>query len=1377
MNPIPLPSVWERLSNPFLRSAFSTTLALVLLAPLGAAAAPGDISWRRENSGSSWETPAVDAVGRIYALRIPAGSAPAALESLDAEGTQRWSVTLSARSHLPPVLDPKGNVMLARTNGAVRSLNPDGETLWLATLRMTSVTGLALDADGLFHVAGSDSTGAPVYEVLRPDGSIVSRGVFAGSGTTTPFAFPERPPQIGSDGTTVYQGLGGGFGPSGTQGGISNTVAFYLPKASGLSALGPADILIVPESDGLSIRSADGGEASRWSGAGISSSPILTPAGQICFGTVSNRLETVALDGSELWSMDAGAVIQSTPVCLENGTIIAATLAGRLFAVNSEGLLLWERILDGPVTAHLNVLPDGRIVAGDDAGTLWCVETGSHLAGTGWPKWQSDPGNGGRNRSPRMALAAPTQVRLDDEGALLISWSSVPGARKYEVWKDTRPEFDTATLFRPSVVGNTSDSTMTAGVPVYYRIRALGPDSAGPFSDIAGITPKKLLWNRSLGSQILGLARLKDATLVATVITESQGQLIALLPNGTERWRHPLPTLPRQGPVVAEDGSFWISTAGALRQYHPDGSPGLVVLPGSAEGNGSMGAMALGQEGTLYVMGQNAGVQRLLAVHPTTGQIRGDTSGSAGDSDPPPLIVGRDGSILVLHEHFLACHQPGTQLRWTLGAQPSAAAVLSGGDYMVGTPRGLMRITPAGKVLWTNSAVRTDWAYLGRPSMTVDRNDVTYAWSVGRLFAVAPTGETLYATDRISFDLTPTPTFLPRQGGVYVLGGLGVLEVDSSGSTVRRRSLPTLGSVLDGLVVDSDSGGTLYLGSFQGSVAALNLDVGADTAAPWPLPHHDVSNSSSAVLPLSQAPDSIAASGTPWVGGNRVVWKPSGALVSHEIYRATDDDFSKAVRIGSSSASANHFDDTSATPGQEYHYWVIASNSVGSSDPNEPASVVGQAPVVRARLSLPGLDVLPTPIPVVRPDQTVVAATQTGLIVAADLDGSALWTNRVPAKTASQILEMMATADGRVLFRANTGLFEVTPEGSGPKRLGAPGNVLLLGADNHLRTREGTGFLLRDATGSVVGSAVPHDGFDGLGAVRSDGVMFVGTSTGRIKSLDAALNPGWEYVAPPDNPVTLGLPSSAAVGLDGSLYVAPGDRTLVSLDLAGRARWTQSLEPATWILAPPALGAGDATLLVSSLQRNFNRRLASFDANSGEELWRFEWTPGVNQLTASSPAVLSDRTVLYAAGNFLLALDSESGELRWGFESTGTVGAPLVSGDGSILFTAGGELVILRGTSPPAFSGWPMARHDARGTGGQGTGGGRDLAVTQTPSGIVRLTSEDGRPFLPLVSEDLLEWRPATGVFDTEANPPGEPRTVFAPNLPGISRFFRAVAP
>ena len=50
---------------------------------------------------------------------------------------------------------------------------------------------------------------------------------------------------------------------------------------------------------------------------------------------------------------------------------------------------------------------------------------------------------------------------------------------------------------------------------------------------------------------------------MATVITESQGQLIALLPNGTERWRHPLPPCPDRDPWWPKMVPSGSPTAGA----------------------------------------------------------------------------------------------------------------------------------------------------------------------------------------------------------------------------------------------------------------------------------------------------------------------------------------------------------------------------------------------------------------------------------------------------------------------------------------------------------------------------------------------------------------------------------------------------------------------------------------------------------------------------------------------------------------------------------------------------------------------------------------------------------------------------------------------
>ena len=318
-----------------------------------------------------------------------------------------------------------------------------------------------------------------------------------------------------------------------------------------------------------------------------------------------------------------------------------------------------------------------------------------------------------------------------------------------------------------------------------------------------------------------------------------------------------------------------------------------------------------------------------------------------------------------------------------------------------------------------------------------------------------------------------------------------MLEVDSFGSTVRRRSLPTLGSVLDGLVVDSDSGGTLYLGSFR-SVAALNLDVGADTAAPWPLPHHDVSNSSSAVLPLSQAPDSIAASGTPWVGGNRGSgsprerWCPTRSIARR---MTTSPRPSESVVFRVSEPLRRYQCDAGtgvSLLGDRFH--PVGSRSertgVGRDRPRGPRT---PQPAGTRRP--------PDPIPVVRPDQTVVAATQTGLIVAADLTvrphQPRPLQNRIPDS------EMMATADGRVLFRRTRG-FSKSPGGIRTQTVWCSGQCVSWRADNHLRTREGTGFLLRDATGSVVGPRSPRRlRWTGRGSFRWRDVRR--NPTGRIK--------------------------------------------------------------------------------------------------------------------------------------------------------------------------------------------------------------------------------------------------------------------------------------
>lgn len=234
-----------------------------------------------------------------------------------------------------------------------------------------------------------------------------------------------------------------------------------------------------------------------------------------------------------------------------------------------------------------------------------------------------------------------------------------------------------------------------------------------------------------------------------------------------------------------------------------------------------------------------------------------------------------------------------------------------------------------------------------------------------------------------------------------------------------------------------DPRGHLFLGSDSGAISALDLGIGVATNAPWPLARHDVGNRASSPKRAVEAPAVLTAEATPWVGGNRVRWTPSGALVDHAVYRSEFPDFSLAIPIGQALASDGHFDDRTAVPGTTYFYWVLAANGAGNSPAAPPASTAGLAPTVRARVPLPMDASTPPPVPVVRPDGSVVAGDGVGTSLAMDLDGHLLWTNRISKASVSQVFQMLSDATGQIVLGTANGLFRIAPNGSSSTRLAA----------------------------------------------------------------------------------------------------------------------------------------------------------------------------------------------------------------------------------------------------------------------------------------------------------------------------------------------------
>jgi photosystem II stability/assembly factor-like uncharacterized protein len=79
-----------------------------------------------------------------------------------------------------------------------------------------------------------------------------------------------------------------------------------------------------------------------------------------------------------------------------------------------------------------------------------------------------------------------------------------------------------------------------------------------------------------------------------------------------------------------------------------------------------------------------------------------------------------------------------------------------------------------------------------------------------------------------------------------------------------------------------------------------------------------------------QPPTSISASDGTYTDKVRVSWSSAAGATGYRIYRNTANSSSGSTQIGSSTGTT--YDDTTATPGITYYYWVRAENGVGVGD-------------------------------------------------------------------------------------------------------------------------------------------------------------------------------------------------------------------------------------------------------------------------------------------------------------------------------------------------------------------------------------------------------------------------------------------------------------
>jgi outer membrane protein assembly factor BamB len=339
--------------------------------------------------------------------------------------------------------------------------------------------------------------------------------------------------------------------------------------------------------------------------------PALAEDGTIYLGV--GRKPLVAIDpanGSEIWGTSTGNTSQldrSAPAVAADGTIYFGERSNDLWSVEPDGSTNWRFPVptDGDVSTPSTIGPDGRIYMASDA--LGAGKFYS-LNPNGTSDWDVNLGGAPINVSPA----------LSPDGSVVYA---VTGGRRLHALSTA----DGSDIFPPFVIQSAATGS-----------RAFN------FSPVVG----------------------QDGTIYVA----ARGVVVAVNPNGTEKWRFDPPTL----------------------QF---GSP-----PALAADGGDVGSL----EDALYVLGY-ARDSTIFALDPANGSILWqDLLANTGKARNTPPIVGADGTIYAGVKKRLFAFDPagdglgGAQTRWTMSFDNGfVSSPIIGGDGIlyVGNGRALYKLS------------------------------------------------------------------------------------------------------------------------------------------------------------------------------------------------------------------------------------------------------------------------------------------------------------------------------------------------------------------------------------------------------------------------------------------------------------------------------------------------------------------------------------------------------------------------------------------------------------------------------------------------------------------------------------------------------------
>jgi len=769
-----------------------------------------------------------------------------------------------------------------------------------------------------------------------------------------------------------------------------------------------------------------------------------------------------------------------------------------------------------------------------------------------------------------------------------------------------------------------------------------------------------------------------DGTLyVGISSSNNNNRLVALTPNGTQKWSMPLVSQNYSAPAIAADGTIYVADDN-LYAFKPDGSQKWALTGGFAQ----MCSPAIASDGIVYIGDGNG---HFCAVNPD-GSLKWTITMEAYSSSP---ALATDGTIYVgAYDNKLHALNPADgSSKWSYplggGIISSPTVAPDGTIYIGSSDYNLYALKPDGTKKW---AFPTG-AYIYATAALGADGTIYFGNINGQFYALNPDGSQKWVvTIRLDGNFPDSP-IIGADGTIYIGSSDGHLYALNPADGSTKWQFTAANAMNASPAIGAD--GTIYVGSMDGkfyaitnAVPNLTLTKSASLANAVPgapitytLAYGNTGNGSATnvaltdVLPakLNYLAGSASNGGSYNAATRTLSWGP-GALNpggnGQVTFQASVDASATVGSTISNTASIASTEVTTPVTSNATTVTVIASKRgdwwMFQHDPQHTgrSAVAGPSnPVKKWAYAAGGTDVFYAP-PAMAADGTIYIGITSAFsnpspnyrLVALNPNGTAKWAFPL---TMPMISSPAIAWDGTI-YVAGSKLYAINPDGTQKW-------AILSGIDNTESPVIGS-----DGTIYVNNYAVNPDGTvkwtiplsyrtdNSAPAIGPDGTIYTGSQNKYIYAFNPDGSQKWAYLTTGGGD----MGAAPSIAPDGTIYVVSRDKNIYALRPDGTLKWTYPT--GNGVDYTPALGA-DGTIYFGTV----DRQVVALNPD-GTKKWSLGFGSDYSIFT-TSPIVGADGVIYIGSqdGNFYAI--NPNGTLKWTFSTQKSITASAAIGaDGTV---------------------------------------------------------------------------------------------------------------